>query len=100
MKGVGAAQLAAMEKGVALSVSHMREEIAQLKDGQREHLTAINENTDEIGSNYEYLIDVESKVERLTARVDELQLMVRDLLLNQIEVTRDDGKTIKLSAFY
>ena len=82
-------------------VGAVQQDLAQLKEEGTEHLAAINENTEEISANYEYLIEVEQKIDRLTARMDELQMMVRDLMLGQIEVTRtEDAKTVKLSTFY
>ena len=39
-----------------------------------EHLTAINENTSEIQSMLDYIQEVESKIDKLSQRIDELQL--------------------------
>ena len=51
-----------------------------LKDVKKEfieHLQAINENTNEIQSNYEYLSEVENKINKLTERVDQIQLFLQ-----------------------
>ena len=40
------------------------------------YLDTINQNTNEIQSNYEFLIELDKKIENLSERVDELTLMV------------------------
>ena len=48
----------------------------KVKEELEDHLSAINENTNEIQSNYEYTCELESKIEKLTERVEQLQLTV------------------------
>ena len=48
-----------------------------IKKGFEEHLQAINENTNEIQSNYEYLCEIENKINKLTERVDQIQLFLQ-----------------------
>lgn len=48
----------------------------KIKEELEDHLLAINENTNEIQSNYEYICELESKIEKLTERVEQLQLTV------------------------
>ena len=79
----------------------IRQAFSSVKDEFEDHLIAINENTDECKVLTQSLNDLDQKVERLNARVDELQLLMRELLLEKIEITTlDDGKTMKLSQFY
>ncbi len=42
-----------------------------------EHLQAINENTDEIQSNYEYISRIDNKLNKLTERLDQIQLFLQ-----------------------
>ena len=42
-----------------------------------EHLQAINENTNEIQSNYEYLSEMESKINKMAERIDQIQLFLQ-----------------------
>lgn len=39
-----------------------------------EHLQAINENSNEIAANYEYICEIESKLDKLSERVDKIQM--------------------------
>ena len=52
----------------------LRQEFTKVKHEFEEHLQAINENTNEISANYEYICDIESKLDRLSARVDHIQM--------------------------
>lgn len=52
----------------------MKKEFSKIKRILEEHLSAINENTAEIQGFFDYLQEVEQKVERLTHRLDQLQL--------------------------
>jgi hypothetical protein len=42
-----------------------------------EHLAAINGNTNEIQSNYSYLCEIDSKIEKLKERMDQLQIFLQ-----------------------
>ena len=44
-----------------------------------EHLQSINENTNEITSNYEYITELEAKVEKLTERLDQMQNAIHSI---------------------
>ncbi|MBS3124519.1 hypothetical protein J4437_07885 [Candidatus Woesearchaeota archaeon] len=52
----------------------MKDNLVKIKNLLDEHLTAINENTGEIQVMFDYLQEVEKKVERITQRLDNLQL--------------------------
>jgi len=58
-----------VEEKLKLAFSSIKEEITDHKD-------SINQNTNEIQSNYEYLCKLESKIDKLTERVDELTLFI------------------------
>ena len=64
-------------RGINLNGSLLRSlkaELAKIRHDIEEHLQAINENTNEIAANYEYICGIESKVERLEDRLDQIQL--------------------------
>lgn len=49
----------------------------QIKADFEEHLAAINGNTNEIQSNYSYLCELDSKIEKLKERMDQLQIFMQ-----------------------
>jgi len=46
----------------------------KIKHEFEEHLQAINENTNEIAANYEYTCELERKLDRVSERVDQIQM--------------------------
>lgn len=61
-------------------ISHFREELTHalgaVREEFNEHLLAINENTNEIQSNYEFFCELDAKIEKLTERIDRIQTML------------------------
>lgn len=58
----------------------MRKEIkgivSQIQEELNDHLDSINANSSELQINYEYLSDVESKIDKLNAKIEEIQLFL------------------------
>jgi len=52
----------------------MKSEFKAVKQALEEHLSAINENTSEIQAMFDYLQELEVKVEKVSQRLDQLQL--------------------------
>lgn len=52
----------------------LQAEFTKIKHEFEEHLQAINENTNEIAANYEYICEIEAKLDRLSERVDGIQM--------------------------
>ncbi|MBI2646846.1 HTH domain-containing protein [Candidatus Woesearchaeota archaeon] len=52
----------------------LRLELTKIRHELEEHLQAINETTNEIVANYEYLSVLESKLDRLSDRVNQMQM--------------------------
>src|SRR3989344_5095215 len=52
----------------------MKEEFNSIKRILDEHLNSINDNTDEIQVLFDYLHDIETKMDRLSSRLDQLQM--------------------------
>ena len=75
--------------GLARLHRAFRGEFAKIKHDFEEHLQAINENTNEISANYEYICEIESKLERLSARVDQMQMYLESGSSNFTEKRSD-----------
>ena len=55
-------------------------EMQDLRQELDDHLTAINENTDEIEMNFSYLINIEKKVKHLENKMDRIMDMLSKLM--------------------
>lgn len=71
---------------------------SRVKGELEDHLDTINENTNETQSIYEYACELDEKIEKLSSRVDEVHMMVRNLLQEKvkkegkIELTKNEKK--------
>lgn len=52
----------------------LRSEFTKIKHEFEEHLQAINENTNEIAANYEYTLELEKKLDKISERIDQIQM--------------------------
>lgn len=52
----------------------LRKNLILIRQDLSEHLSAINENTSELQSFFDYLQELEQKIEKLSQRIDQLQL--------------------------
>ena len=50
---------------------------SEIKDKFDDHLTSINENTNEIQANYEYLCEIDAKLEKVNERLDQLTMFLK-----------------------
>lgn len=66
-----------VKESVSVQDSRLKEAFAKVKEEFSEHLQAINENTNEIQSNYEYLCELDAKIEKLAERLDEVAMFVQ-----------------------
>ncbi|MCA9478649.1 MAG: hypothetical protein KC535_05875 [Nanoarchaeota archaeon] len=55
----------------------VRSGFSKIKDELNEHLDAINQNTAELTTAYQYIAQLESRIEKLNERIDELTLTVQ-----------------------
>jgi hypothetical protein len=62
----------------------------QVKEQFEDHLEAINENTNEIHSNFEYLCEMDRKIEKLAEKVDELNHLIREQRGEKVEKKKFD----------
>ena len=65
-------------RGISLDLGRLnktfRAEFTKIRDEFEEHLQSINENTNEISANYEYICEIGSKLDKLSERVDSIQM--------------------------
>ncbi len=66
-------------------VRNIRGEFHNIRQALEEHLSAINENTSEIQSLFDYLQEMDVKMEKLTSRLDQMQLN-QNIPLPKIEI--------------
>ena len=63
---------------MSLLNKRLRHEFWEMKQEFEEHLQAINENSNEIAANYEYICKIESKLDKLSERVDQIQIYLTE----------------------
>lgn len=68
-------------RGISIELSRLnksfRAEFTKIRHEFEEHLQAINENTNEICANYECLSELEGKLDKLSERVDQIQMYLQ-----------------------
>lgn len=68
-------------RGIRLELSQLKKklkvEFTKVRHEFEEHLQAINENTNEISANYEYICEIEKKLDKLSERVDNIQMYLQ-----------------------
>jgi len=79
----------------------LKEGLNTLKAELDDHRETINQNTNEIQSNYEYLCRLDSKIEKLSERIDELTLFSeqRDMDNSQIRHLTTREKEVFLAIY-
>lgn len=56
----------------------LKKAFGKIRDEFEEHLTAINENTNELSQTHEYLCELETKMDKLSERLDTVQLFLKN----------------------
>ena len=69
----GKVKLGSVHSGLKKSFDNVKREL-------EDHLDSINENTNEIQSNYEYNCEIDSKVSKLSERIDEIQYLLEKFM--------------------
>ncbi len=59
---------------------NLKSSFSRIKSEFDEHREAINQNTNEIQHNYEFLCKLDSKIERLNERIDELTMFIHSTI--------------------
>lgn len=64
------------------TISQIKEEVSfplsQIKEEIDDHLAAINDNTQEIQTNFSFLLELDSKIDKLSQRIDKIDLMLSE----------------------
>lgn len=67
-----------LARGINLKLSQLKKrlklEFTKVRHEFEEHLQAINENTNEISASYEFICRIEKKLDKLSERVDNVQM--------------------------
>lgn len=58
--------------------SSLRDNFESIKEQFEDHLVAINENTNEIQSNFEYMCELDKKIDKLNERIDLLTNLIKE----------------------
>ena len=75
--------------------NQLHDAFSQIKEEFEDHLTAINENTNEIQSNYEFLCGIDHKLNKLAERMDKIELFLQKQGLELEE--KQQFKPVRLS---
>ena len=58
---------------------NLKSSFNRIKEEFQDHLDAINENTNEISANYEYLLEIEKKIEKVNEKLDEVMMFISQM---------------------
>ena len=72
-------ELKELKDNLKLALSRINEEF-------EDHLDSINENTNEIQANYEYLCEIDNKIEKLSEKLEEIQLILSKMTGKKLEM--------------
>lgn len=64
----------------------LKKSFSTVKEEMEEHLQAINENSEEISAVYEHLSELDCKMDKLSTRVEQIQLMMKQMIQNQAQM--------------
>ena len=88
-------------RGINLDLSRLnkalRQEFTSIRHEFEDHLQAINENTNEITANYEYICEIENKIDRISERVDNIQMFIESNFNVAVVEKRNDFDVKRLS---
>ena len=73
----------------------LHESFSQIRDEFEDHLTAVNENTNEIQANYELVCNIDQKMNKLAERLDKIELFLQKQGMEIDE--KEQFKPIRLS---
>ena len=66
-------------KGLLIINKKLKNAFNTIREEFEEHLGGINENTNEIQANYEFLCNIDSKIDKLNEKIEDLQLFINRL---------------------
>jgi len=74
----------------------LKKAFSNVKKEFDEHLDAINENTNEIQSNYEALLKLETKLENLANRLNEVEIFIKQFKSQNVYFIDDESNTFNI----
>lgn len=74
--------------------SNVSEELKKSREELDDHLQAINENTNEIQGNYEYLCELDSKIEKYTQKLENMQIQMERMAQDNMSVMNSGGVSL------
>lgn len=77
------------ENSIKVMESRLKNSFSKIKDELNDHRECLNQNTNEIQGNYEYLCRLESKIDKLTERLDEISLFLEKANNNKEEADEE-----------
>lgn len=77
----------------------MNKEFENIKNALEEHLSAINENTTEIQALFDYIQDLENKFDKLSQRLDQMQLEKNKEIKKEIIPLNQTEKKVFLTLY-
>lgn len=83
---------AAKKKGENSCLFKIKSSFKTIKEEMNGHREAINQNTNEIQSNYEYMCRLDSRLEKLSERIDELTMIIQKI--SGIETHNENSYTV------
>ncbi len=89
--------VSSLEKGWKLG--KLKQDFEHVRNMVEDHLSSINENSSEIQALFDYLQDLESKIEKVTARLDSLQLETNDPISQHVEPLNAIEKQVFLALY-
>ncbi len=89
------------KKQILNANNSLKESINAVKEELEDHLTAINENTNEIESNYELIAELALKLEKIEERLEDLELILhsQDIEKQEIEELNKREKSVFLTLY-
>ena len=65
-------------------------DLKNIQEQFQQHLESINDNTNEIQANYEYLCQLDNKIEKLGQRLDHVQMLLKQVTAHNLSNLEED----------
>ena len=67
----------------------VRSIVKEIKEALDDHLIAVNENTNEIESNHEFLLTISEKIDKMSERLEKIELFLNNKANFKLEEKQD-----------
>lgn len=68
------------QDGIKNIQKSLKSSFSAIKEEMDIHLDSINENTSEINANFDYMLKLEAKFDKLSERIDDIQMMMEEFV--------------------